>query len=166
MKSPRFPVQLALPLDCFESARGGLPQSRERSKRRRSRLLQARLEANLAMLARLDIAPVSSSQNSDVNDLRQGQRFRLTPLLSSLINEVNGKRWPRNVSTLPPLKKGADAQSVQGRAPFRRRGLWDVPPYPVGRHERRSGLPTLRMRRRLHLYDSQALQVQSLQSPI
>ena len=48
------------------------------------------------------------SQYDDQNYFRQGHRFSLTPLLSTLINEVNGNRWP-HVSTLPPLSPSADA---------------------------------------------------------
>src|ERR1700682_6181792 len=109
MKSRPFPTQLSLPLDCFVSAPGGLPQSRAPSKRRRSRLLQARLEANLAMLARLDTAPGSFEENSDVKYFRQGQRFKLTPSLSSLITEVSGKRWS-HVAALPSHGKGEVAK--------------------------------------------------------
>ena len=79
MKRHPFPVQLALPLDYSASAPGGLPQNPERSKRPRSRLLQARLEANLAMLGQLDTVPGSFVENSDLNYFRQGQRFKLTP---------------------------------------------------------------------------------------
>ena len=120
MKRHLPPTQLSLPLDYSASARGGLPQSPEPSKRPRSRLLQARLEANLAMLGRPDTVPATSSQNSDLNDLRQGQRFRLTSALSLLINEVNGKRWS-HVATLPSNGKGEVAKFSESR-PFVGRG--------------------------------------------
>jgi hypothetical protein len=133
MKRHLFPVQLALPLDCSASAHGGLPQSPEPSKRPRSRFLQARLEANLAMLGRLDIVPGSFEQNSEVNYFRQGQRFKLTPLLSTLINEVNGKRWS-HVATLPHIGKGEVAKFSESR-PFVRRGsLSDLQVGSLGRH--------------------------------
>lgn len=80
MKYRPFPTQLALPLDCSASAPGGLPQSPEPSKRPRSRLLQARLETTLAMLGRLGTVPGSSEQTNEVNNFRQGQRFKLTPI--------------------------------------------------------------------------------------
>ena len=120
MKFRPFPTQLALPLDCFESAPGGQLQNPERSKRPRSRFLQARLEANLAMLARLGTVPGSSPEYGDVKEFRQGQRFKLTPSLSSLINEVNGKRWS-HVATLPSHGKGEVAKFSEGR-PFVGRG--------------------------------------------
>ena len=110
MKRPLFPVQLALPLDCSVSAPACLPQSPAPSKRPRSRFLQARLEANLAMLARLDTVPGSFGQDSDVKYFRQGQRFKLTSMLSLLITEVNGNRWSRNVSALPTFGKGEVAK--------------------------------------------------------
>ena len=117
MQSLPFPKQLSLPLDCFSSAPGGLPQSPSQSKRQRSRLLQACLGANLAMLARLDTVPGSFSESMDLNYFRQSHTFSLTLSISSLVDEVNGKRWP-HASTLPPLKKGADAKSGESRAPF------------------------------------------------
>lgn len=117
MQYHRFPKQLSLPLDCFVSAPGGPPQSLARSKRPRSRLLQARLEASLAMLAQLDTVPGSFPESTDLDHFRQGHRFSLTPSLSLLINEVNGKRWS-HVAALPPLSKGTDAKSGESRAPF------------------------------------------------
>lgn len=117
MKRQLFPKQLVLPLDCSGLAPAYRPQNPSPSKRPRSRLLQARLETNLAMLARLDTVPGSSNQVNDLKYFRQGQRFVLTSLLSALITEVNGKRWP-HVSALPHFSKGADAQSVESRAPF------------------------------------------------
>ena len=133
MKRRLPPRQLALPLDYSGSARGVLPQSPEPSKRRRSRLLQARLEANLAMLARLDTVPGSFDENRDLNYFRQGHRFSLTPLLSTIINEVNGKRWS-HVATLPSNGKGEVAKFSEGR-PFVGRGsLSDLQADPLGRH--------------------------------
>lgn len=133
MKFRPFPEQLSLPLDCFLSAPDGLPQSLEPSKRPRSRLLQARLEANLAMLGRPDTVPGSFPESSDLNYFRQGQRFVLTSSLSSLINEVNGKRWS-HVATLPPIGKGEVAKFSESR-PFVGRGsLPDLQTGPLGRH--------------------------------
>jgi hypothetical protein len=120
MKRHLPPRQLALPLDYSGLAPAAQPQSLAPSKRRRSRFLQARLEASLAMLAQLDTVPGSFEENSDVNYFRQGQRFTLTPSLSSLINEVNGKRWS-HVATLPPIGKGEVAKFSEGR-PFVGRG--------------------------------------------
>ena len=133
MKRHLPPTQLALPLDYSASVRAGRPQSPAPSKRPRSRLLQARLEANLAMLARLDTVPESSAEYVDNKQFRQGQRFSLTPLLSTLINEVNGKRWS-HVATLPPHGKGEVAKFSESR-PFVGRGsLSDLQADPVGRH--------------------------------
>ncbi len=120
MKSRLFPAQLALPLDCSASVPAARPQSPEPSKRPRSRFLQARLETNLAMLARLDTVPGSFHENSDINYFRQGQRFKLTPSLSTLITEVNGKRWS-HVAALPSFGKGEVAKFSEGR-PFVGRG--------------------------------------------
>src|SRR5215472_7765197 len=118
MKFRLPPEQLALPLDYSWSEPGAEPQSHERSKRPRSRLLQARLENNLAMLGRLGTVPGSLPESMDLNYFRQGHRFSLMPLLSTLLTEFNGKRWP-HVTALPPLTQGADAQSGESRAPFR-----------------------------------------------
>ena len=135
MKFQPLPEQLALPLGYSASEPGGPPQSPERSKRPRSRLLQARLEANLAMLGRPDTVPGSFEENSDVNYFRQGQRFKLTPLLSTIINEVNGKRWPGDsVAALPSIGKGEVAKFSESR-PFVRRGsLPDLQTCSLGRH--------------------------------
>src|SRR5882757_5089693 len=102
-------MQLAWPLDYSASAPCGLPQNPEPSKRPRSRLLQARLEANLAMLGRLDTVPGSFPEYGYY--FRQRQRFTLTLTLtltlslSSLITEAIGKRWS-HVATLPSHGKG------------------------------------------------------------
>jgi hypothetical protein len=135
MQYRQFPKQLSLPLDCFASAPADRPQNPERSKRRRSRLLQARLEANLAMLGRLDTVPESFQQSSDVNYFRQGHRFALTPSLSSLINEVNGNRWPgESVAALPTIGKGEVAKFSEGRPLVRRGSSRDLPADPLGSH--------------------------------
>lgn len=133
MRSRPFPVQLSLPLDCFESAPADRPQNLEQSKRPRSRLLQARLEANLAMLARLGSVPGSFPENNDLDYFRQGQRFKLTPLLSMLINEVNGKRWS-HVATLPSHGKGEVAKFSEGRPPVGRGSLPDLQTGPLVCH--------------------------------
>jgi hypothetical protein len=133
MKRRQPPEQTASPSGYSASARGGLPQSPEPSKRRRSLLLQARLEANLAMLARLDTVPGSFPEYDDKNYFRQGQRFTLTPSLSSLITEVNGKRWS-HVAALPSHGKGEVAKFSEGR-PFVGRGsLPDLLARSLGRH--------------------------------
>jgi hypothetical protein len=104
-------VQLALPLDYSASVHGARLQSPAPSKRPRSRLLQARLAANLAMLGRLDTVPGSFLETSDVGYFRQGQRFSLTPSLSTLITEVNGNRWLGDcVAALPYIGKGEVAK--------------------------------------------------------
>ena len=115
------------------SERGSQTQSLSPSKRRRSRFLQARLEANLALLARLDTVPGSFPELNDPNYFRQGHRFSLTPSLSSLITEVNGKRWS-HVAALPSHGKGEVAKFSEGR-PFVGRGsLPDLQAGPLGGH--------------------------------
>src|SRR5713101_4380609 len=133
MKYHLFPEQLALPLDYSASVPGGPPQSPERSKRPRSRLLQARLEANLAMLGRPDTVPGSFLENNDINYFRQGQRFKLTPLLSTFINEVNGKRWSYG-SALPPFGEGPFAKFSEGSPLVGRGSLSDLQAGTLGRH--------------------------------
>jgi hypothetical protein len=75
MKRRLPPTQLALPLDYSASVRGGPPQNPAPSKRPRSRLLQARLEANLTMLGPLDTVPGSLAKYDDLNEFRQGYCF-------------------------------------------------------------------------------------------
>jgi Transposase zinc-ribbon domain len=138
MKRHLFPVQLALPLGYSESALGALPQSPAPSKRRRSRSLQARLEANLAMLARLDTVP--GSLNEDSNYFHCDQRFSLTLSLSSLINEVNVKRWS-HIAALPHIGKGEVAKFSESR-PFVGRGsLSDLQAGPLVRWSATDGAP-------------------------
>ena len=50
--------------------------------------------------APLGIVPVTCEPDSEKN--RERQRFPLTPALSTLIDNVNGKRW-RYGAALPPL---------------------------------------------------------------
>jgi transposase-like protein len=107
-RSRPFPAQLSLPLGCSGSGFADRPQNLEPSKRSRLRLLQTRLEASLAMLARLDTAPGSFPEYDDKNYFRQGQRFQVTTLHSTLINQVNGKRW--SYITLPSHGKGEVAK--------------------------------------------------------
>jgi hypothetical protein len=131
MKRQLPPRQLALPLGYSASVPADPPQSLAPSKRRRSRFLQARLEANLATLARLDTAPGSLAEYGDVKEFRQGHRFTLTPILSTLITEVNGNRWS-HVAALPSHGKGEVAKFSEGR-PFVGRGsLSDLQADPLG----------------------------------
>ena len=85
------------------------------------------------MLGRLDTVPGSFEENSDVNYFRQGQRFKLTPLLSTLINEVNGKRWS-HVAALPSHGKGEVAKFSEGRPLVGRGSLPDLQTDPLGLH--------------------------------
>ena len=135
MKRPLFPVQLALPLNYSALAPDAPPQNLAPSKRRRSRLLQARLEANLAMLGQLDTVQGSSSQTRDVKHFRQGHRFSLTPMLSMLITEVNGNRWPgERVAALPYIGKGEVAKFSESRPLVRRGSLPDLQARSLGCH--------------------------------
>ena len=131
MKRPQSPKQIASPSGYSWSVRGDPLQSPEPSKRRRSPLLQARLEANLAMLARLDTVPGSLGEDSDY--LHLGQRFVLTSSLSSLINEVNGKRWS-HVATLPSHGKGEVAKFSESRSFVGRGSLSDLQTGSLGGH--------------------------------
>ena len=97
VRSLPAPGQIELPLDYSESERDARPRSRARSKATRQPISPRRLETNQAKRARLCIAPEStSSVMRNINEkLRQGQRLSLTPTLSTIITEANGKRWPR-----------------------------------------------------------------------
>lgn len=66
------------------------------------------------MLARLDTAQGSCAKYDEQKEFRQGQRFALTSLLSTLINEINGKRW-YYVATFPSHGKGEVAKFSEGR---------------------------------------------------
>jgi hypothetical protein len=93
-----------LPLDYSQSERDALSQSRAPLKGKRSRRWQDRLATIPTIPAQLGIAQASCA--SDSNKFRQRQRFVLTPTLSTLINDVNGKRWRSNGFALPPFNCG------------------------------------------------------------
>lgn len=130
-ESHRFPTQLSLPLGYFELVPADLLRSRGRSKRPHSPPSPRRLEALQAMLARLDIVPASSTQTNGVKYFRQGQRFQLTPLVSVLINEVNGKRWP-DVAALPPQQSGPFAEFGEGGPHVERGSRYGLQEHPLG----------------------------------
>src|ERR1700730_3113696 len=101
-------AQLSLPLDYSQSERDALSRNRVPLKGRRVRHWQDRLATNPAIPARRGI--VQASWPTDSNKVRQRQRFLLTPTLSTLIGNVNGKRWSSNGSALPPFTCGTFAK--------------------------------------------------------
>ena len=110
--------QFSLPLDYSQSEHVYFSQNLAQSKAIHSRRGRVRPVTNRATLWLRGIVEASYIGDSDISYFRQVQRFMLTPTISVLIGEVNENRWPRNVAALPPLSKGADAQSGKGRAPF------------------------------------------------
>ncbi len=100
-RSLAFQGQLALPLDYSRSEPAAPSHSPAPSKGSRRLRRQARLAPNPASHGPLGSAPVSSE--GDTKERRPRQRFVLTPTVSTLITQVNGKRWPHVVS-LPPLQ--------------------------------------------------------------
>ncbi len=142
------PEQLELPLDYSRSASAVPLQSPVSLNFRRSRRWQDRPATIPTTPSRLDIVPVSC--NPDTKNNHQRQRFSLTPTLSTLINEVNGKRWP-HVSALPPFLCRTFAQLGEGRAHVRGRSSGRLPSHSVVSYRRQPGLPALPMRCGLHL---------------
>jgi hypothetical protein len=127
-------AQLSLPLDCSQSEPAVLSQSPAPSKVTRARRQLDRLGTNLTKPELPGTVEASCDLNSEENYFRQGKRFVLTSTLSTLITEVNGKRWPRNVSALPTFGKGEVAKFSEGR-PFVGRGsLSDLQACTLGRH--------------------------------
>jgi len=127
-------AQLELPLGCLPSASAVRLQNHEPSKPRRSRLSPARVAKFQEMRELRGIVPVSCKENSEVNKKRQGHYFVLTPLLLSLINEVNAKRWAsEHVAALPSFVRRPIAVAGQGRAHVGRRSSGRLPAYPLGR---------------------------------
>lgn len=153
----QFPAslgQLELPLGCLRSARAVPPQSLEWSNFRHGRHWQDRPATVLAMPAPLCTVQVTCDRDNENN--RKRQRFSLTPTLSALINEVNGKRWPY-VSALSPFLRGAFAKSGEGRAHVRGRGAGRLSAHSMVRYQRRTSLPALPVHGRLRLRDTAAL---------
>src|ERR1700730_15813640 len=107
-------AQLALPLDYSRSERDALSRNPAPLKGRRARRWQDRLAKTLTIPARRDI--VQASCPPDSNKVRRRQRFLLTPTLSTLISNVNGKRWRSNVSAFPSFTCRTFAKPSEGRA--------------------------------------------------
>jgi hypothetical protein len=84
------------------------------------------------MLGQPDTVQASLPQTNEVNYFRQGQRFILTSLVSVFINEVNGKRWPRDVATLPPFHCGPLAKPSEGGPHVGCGGGRGIQKHPVG----------------------------------
>lgn len=127
---PASPEQLSwLPMWPV-SAHADRPQSHARSNLKRPHRWQDRPVTTPAMPALLGIVPVTCE--TDTKNNRQRQRFSLTPTLSTLISEVNGKRWPY-VSALSPLHRSQVAKFSEGRAHVRGRSSGRLPAHPLVR---------------------------------
>ena len=139
--SPRQPPeQLSLPLGYSGLDRASRPRSRGRSRRQRLLPSQAPLATGSTTRGLPGIAQGSFDPDSSLNYFRQRQRILLTSVDSSLTNEVNGNRWP-HVTALPPQRSSPDPKPGQGRAHVGRRGPRSLPADPLGRNQRRAGLP-------------------------
>src|SRR5436305_1986723 len=101
-RSRASPEQLELPLDYSRSDSAFLSRNPELWKARRRRRWQERPGRYPAMPELPDIAPVSFLTHNEKK--RRGQRFPLTPTLSTLIVNVNGHRW-RYGTALPPFSR-------------------------------------------------------------
>src|ERR1700730_5040910 len=112
-------AQLSLPLDYSQSERDALSRNRAQLKGRRARRWQDRLATMPTIPSQRDI--VQASCPPDSNKLRQRQRFLLTPTLSTLISNVNGKRWHSNVPALSSFSSRSFAKPSEGRAHVGRR---------------------------------------------
>ncbi len=123
--------QLELPLDYSQSERAGPLQNRVSLSFRRSRRWQDRPATTLAMPALLGTVPVTCERDTKNN--RRRQRFSLTPTLSTIINEVNGNRWPY-VSALPPFLSRTFAKLSEGRAHVGGRSSERLPAHSLVRH--------------------------------
>src|SRR5262249_33836590 len=100
------------------------------------------------------------------NKFRQRQRFALTSALSTLINDVNGNRWRQNVFALPPFHSGALAKPSESCPHVGRGSQRRLSAYPLGRYQRRAGLPALPVRRYLQIRNPQELEMQILLASI
>lgn len=154
------PGQLELPLDYSRSELDALFRNLLPSKARRSRRWQDRLGTYPAIPGPLGIAQVSCGSDSQNNRVRQ--RFLLTPTLSTLISNVNGKRWRSHGSALSPFNCGALAKSGESSPHVGRGSPRRLPAHPLVRHKRRARLPSLSVRCRVCLCRAPAVQVQGL----
>src|SRR5580704_15779966 len=87
-------AKLSSPPDYSQSESDALSRNHAPLKGRRARRWQDRLATSPAIPAQHGI--VQASYQPDSNKFRQRQRFLLTPTLSTLISNVNGKRWHSN----------------------------------------------------------------------
>ena len=162
-RSLATPGQLELPLDCSRSEPAVLSRNPAPSKERRSRRRQARLAPNPTIHAQRGSVPASTSWEGDTKERRSRQRFVLTPTLSTLITEVNGKRWTSAlVTALPPLQSRKEPEPRSGCPAFGRRGARLLPYGSLGVQQRRGVLPQVRLTRLLPALDHQALEVPGL----
>ena len=95
--------------------------------------LHAWVHAVDAETGTVTLGTVPVSCETDTKNNRQRQRFSLTPTLSTLINEVNGKRWPY-VSALPPFLSRTFAKFSEGSAHVRGGGAGRLPAHSLVRH--------------------------------
>ena len=142
-------ARLSLPLDYSQSERDALSRNRAQLKWRRARRWQDRLAKSPTIPARHGIVQASCSPDS--NKVRQRQRFLLTPTLSTLISNVNGKRWRSNVSALPPFTCRTFAKPGERRSHVWRGSPRRLPANPLGRYQGRARLPALPMQCRLQI---------------
>jgi len=158
------PGQLELPIDYSLSERDALSRNRERSKAKHAQRRQVRPATNRANRAQSGIVRESTSRifANLSKYFCQGQRISLTPTLSTIITNVNGKRWQGYVSALPPFIGFADLEPRQGRAHGRCGSRRRLPANPLVADQRRTKLPALRLPRRLFLPDPRPVQVQGV----
>jgi hypothetical protein len=145
------PEQLELPFDYWPLALACQPQSPSRWIDRRQPPLPRRLVTKRAKPAQTYTAPESSFLANIAQKVRQGHTFWLTSPLSAYKVEVNQKGCPERGAALPTFDSGKEPELSSGRPHVDRGSLRSLQTNPMERDKRRSGLPALRMLRRLHL---------------
>ena len=143
---PSLQAQLELQLGCSLSASGDPSQSRELSKGKRALRRQARLATSPTIHELHGIVRASSVQFNNDAHIRQCQRFMLTSLNLTLMNDVKENRWCEHNATLPPFTTSTEPEPRSGCAHVRRGSSQSLPKHSLGRYQRRAGLPALRMR--------------------
>ena len=164
-QSRPIPGQIALPLDYSQSERAAPSRNHVPSRSKRKPWPQVLPATNPARLLRHGFVPASWKPNKPVNSFRQPQRFLLTSLILTLINNVNGKRW-RYGTALPPFFSRQVALISDRGAYVGRGSMGGLPAYPLVRYARRTGLSALRLSRQLHLQNAQSVPLQGLPAPI
>ena len=144
------PEQLELPFEWKELAFAYRTRNPSRWIDRLAQPSPSRPATRRAKRAQTYIAPASSFLDNIKEKVRQGHPFWLTSPISANMVDVIQKGWRLRGPTLPSLGSGKEPELSSGRPHVGRGSRRSLQTNPLERHERRAGLPALRLPRRLH----------------